>query len=73
MITQNSEVYNPGPLQRSFSIYVYNEERYVWGIAYFTVLCDHPYLVSLLFTVLVPVTFLITCLCNFLAAGACLS
>ena len=30
MITQNSEVYNP--LQRSFSIYVYNEKRYVGGL-----------------------------------------
>ena len=30
------------------------------GVVYFTVLCDHPYLVSLLFAVLVslhPVTF----------------
>ena len=37
-----------------------NEERYVGGIVYFTVLCDHPSLVSLLFAVLVslhPVTF----------------
>ena len=34
------------------------------GVVYFTVLCDHPYLVSLLFAVLVslhPVTFFITC------------
>ena len=32
----------------------------VGGVVYFTVLCDHPYLVSLLFAVLVslhPVTF----------------
>ena len=58
MITRNSEVYNP-PLQRSFSIYVYNEERYAGGIVYFTVLCesDHPYLVSLLFAVLVSLHF----------------
>ena len=28
---------------------MYNEERYIRGIVYFTVLCDHPYLVSLLF------------------------
>ena len=49
-------------------MYVYIEERYVGGIVYFTVLCDHPYLVSLLFAVLVslhPVTILITCLCHF--------
>ena len=35
----------------------------VGGIVYFTVLCDHPYLVSLLFAVLVslhPVTFYTT-------------
>ena len=60
--------------------YVYNEERYVGGIVYFTVLCDHPYLVSLLFAVLVslhPVTFLnvfdYLFMSFFLAAGACLS
>ena len=35
---------------------MYNEERYVGGIVYFTVLCDHPYLVSEVFAVLV--TFL---------------
>ena len=57
MITQNSEVYNP-PYR---DLFPYNEERYVGGIVYFTVLCDHPYLVALLFAVLVslhPVTFL---------------
>ena len=57
MIAQNSEVYNP-PTE-IFSIYVYNEKR-CRGIVYFTVLCNHPYLVSLLFAVLVslhPVTF----------------
>ena len=43
MITQNSEVFNPP--YRSFSIYMYNEERYVGVIVYigFSVLCDHPY------------------------------
>ena len=46
------------------------------GIVYFTVLCDHPCLVSLLFAVLVslhPVTFqmfFITCLCLFFIAAA---
>ena len=61
MITQNSEVYNP-PTYLS-SLYMYNilwKKISVGGIVYFTVLCDHPYLVSLLFAVLVslhPVTF----------------
>ena len=63
MITQNSEVYNP-PTYLS-SLYTYMEKDLCRGVVYFTVLCDHPYLVSLLFAVLVslhPVTFLITCL-----------
>ena len=60
MITQNSEVYNP-PYR------IMKNERYVGGTVYFTVLCDHPYLVSLLFAVLVSLHhilshFLITCL-----------
>ena len=78
MITQNSEVYNPP--YKSFSIYVYNEERYVGGgggggggIVYF-VLCDHPYLVSYFLPFWYPYIlqmFFIPCF--FLAAGACLS
>ena len=46
MIAHNSEVYNP-PYRDLLPKYVYSEERYVGGIVYFTVLCDHPYLVSL--------------------------
>ena len=41
------------------SLYTYNNDYAVGGIVYFTVLCDHTYLVSLLFAVLVslhPVT-----------------
>ena len=58
MIAQNSEVYNP-------PTYLFHYTR-IWkkisvgGVVYFTVLCDHPCLVSLLFAVLVslhPVTF----------------
>ena len=58
MIAQNSEVYNP-------PTYLFQYTR-IWkkisvgGVVYFTVLCDHPCLVSLLFAVLVslhPVTF----------------
>ena len=59
MITQNSEVYNPPTYL--FSLYTYMEKDLCRGVVYFTVLCDHPYLVSLLFAVLVslhPVTFL---------------
>ena len=58
MIAQNSEVYNP-PTE----IFFHNTciiKKICRGIVYFTVLCDHPYLVSLLFAVLVslhPVTF----------------
>ena len=65
MIAQNSEVYNP-PTYR-FSLYTYMEKDLCRGVVYFTVLCDHPYLVSFLFAVLVslhPATFLmffITC------------
>ena len=58
MITQNSEVYNPPTYL--FSLYMYMERDLCRGVVYFTVLCDHPYLVSLLFAVLVslhPVTF----------------
>ena len=58
MIAQNSEVYNP-PTYR-FSLYTYMEKDLCRGVVYFTVLCDHPYLVSLLFAVLVslhPGTF----------------
>ena len=46
---------------------MYMEKDLCKGVVYFTVLCDHPYLVSLLFAVLVslhPATFLmffITC------------
>jgi len=53
-----------------------NEKRYV-GVVYLTVLCDYPYLVSLLFAVLLSVHRYIVngfyCLCKFLAAGTCLS
>ena len=65
MIAQNSEVYNPPTYL--FSLYTYMEQDLCRGVVYFTVLCDHPYLVSLLFAVLVslhPVTFsnvFITC------------
>ena len=65
MIAQNSEVYNPPTYL--FSLYTYMEKDLCRGVVYFTVLCDHPYLVSLLFAVLVslhPVTFpmyFITC------------
>ena len=58
MIAQNSEVYNPPTYL--FSLYTYREKDLCGGVVYFTVLCDHPYLVSLLFAVLVslhPVTF----------------
>ena len=58
MIAQNSEVYNPPTYL--FSLYTYMEKDLCRGVVYFTVLCDHPYLVSLLFAVLVslhPVTF----------------
>ena len=58
MIAQNSEVYNPPTYL--FSLYMYMEQDLCRGVVYFTVLCDHPYLVSLLFAVLVslhPVTF----------------
>ena len=58
MIAQNSEVYNPPTFL--FSLYMYMEKDLCRGVVYFTVLCDHPYLVSLLFAVLVslhPVTF----------------
>ena len=58
MIAQNSEVYNPSTYL--FSLYTYMEKDLCRGVVYFTVLCDHPYLVSLLFAVLVslhPVTF----------------
>ena len=46
MIAQNSEVYNPPTYL--FSLYTYMEKDLCRGIVYFTVLCDHPYLVSLL-------------------------
>ena len=61
MITQNSKVYITP------YIIVFLHYTRIWkkisvgGIVYFTVLCDHPYLVSILFAVLVsllPVTFL---------------
>ena len=56
MSAQNSEVYNP-PTE----IFFHNTCIMICrGVVYFTVLCDHPYLVSLLFAVLVslhPVTF----------------
>ena len=58
MIAQNSEVYNPPTYL--FSLYTYMEKDLCRGVVYFTVLCDHPCLVSLLFAVLVslhPVTF----------------
>ena len=65
MIAQNSEVYNPPTYL--FSLYTYMEKDLCrggggggGGGVYFTVLCDHPCLVSLLFAVLVslhPVTF----------------
>ena len=58
MIAQNSEVYNPPTYL--FSLYTYMEKDLCRGVVYFTVLCDHPYLVSLLYAVLVslhPVTF----------------
>ena len=58
MIAQNSEVYNPPTYL--FSLYMYMEQDLCRGVVYFTVLCDHPYLVSVLFAVLVslhPVTF----------------
>ena len=58
MIAQNSEVYNPPTFL--FSLYMYMEKDLCRGVVYFTVLCDHPYLVSLLFAVLLslhPVTF----------------
>ena len=58
MIAQNSEVYNPPTYL--FSLYTYMEQDLCRGVVYCTVLCDHPYLVSLLFAVLVslhPVTF----------------
>ena len=58
MIAQNSEVYNPPTYL--FSLYTYMEKDLCRGVVYFTVLCDQPYLVSLLFAVLVslhPVTF----------------
>ena len=57
MIAQNSEVYNP-PTEIFF--YTCIMKKICKGIVYFTVLCDHPCLVSLLFAVLVslhPVTF----------------
>ena len=69
MITQNSEVFNPPTVISFFIIHVYGR-RSLWGgggggggggVVYFTVLCDHPYFVSLLFAVLVSlhtVTFL---------------
>ena len=58
MIAQNSEVYNP-PYRDLFP-YTCIMKKICRGIVYFTVLCDHPCLVSLLFAVLVslhPVTF----------------
>ena len=58
MIAQNSEVHNPPTYL--FSLYTYMEKDLCRGVVYFTVLCDHPYLVSLLFAILVslhPVTF----------------
>ena len=58
MIAQNSEVYNP-PYRDLFP-YTCIMKKICRGIVYFTVLCDHPFLVSLLFAVLVslhPVTF----------------
>ena len=58
MIAQNSEVYNPPTYL--FSLYTYMEKDLCRGVVYFTVLCDHPCLVSLVFAVLVslhPVTF----------------
>ena len=58
MIAQNSEVYNPPTYL--FSLYTYMEKDLCRGVVYFTVLCNHPCLVSLLFAVLVslhPVTF----------------
>ena len=57
MIAQNSEVYNP---YRDLFPYTCIMKKICRGIVYFTVLCDHPCLVSLLFAVLVslhPVTF----------------
>ena len=51
MIAQNSKVYNPPTYL--FSLYTYMEKDISRGVVYFTVLCDHPYLVSLLFAVLV--------------------
>ena len=74
MIAQNSEVYNPPTYL--FSLYTYTEKDLCRGVVYFTVLCDHPCFVSLLFAVLVslhPVTFsnvfyyLYTVLCSDLA------
>ena len=59
MITQNSEVYTI-PLHIFFHYTRIMEKDLCRGVVYFTVLCDHPYLVSLLFAVLVslhPVTF----------------
>ena len=41
------------PLHIFFIIQVLWKKISVGGIVYFTVLCDHPYLVSLLFAVLV--------------------
>ena len=58
MIAQNSEVYNP-PYRDLFP-YTCIMKKICRGIVYFTVLCNHPCLVSLLFAVLVslhPVTF----------------
>ena len=55
----NSEVYNPPTYL--FSLYMYMEEDLCREVVYFTVMLDHPNLVSVLFTVLVslrPVTFL---------------
>ena len=46
MIAQNSEVYNPPTYL--FSLYTYMEKDLCRGVVYFTVLCDHPCLVSLL-------------------------
>ena len=47
MIAQNSEVYNPLHIFFHY-MYTYMEKDLCRGVVYFTVLCDHPYLVSLI-------------------------
>ena len=72
MITWNSQVYKPPT-----GIFFHNTritKKICREFVHLTVLCDHPYLVSLLFAILLSlhlVTFLmlfIACLCHFFSS-----